>query len=86
MTPWLTPEEVKDLCHPLTQKAAQCAFLKSLGLTVKRKPDGSPLVMRSDLESTLGAVANPAAVSTARKGKWDPNRDALIARFQKKKG
>lgn len=84
MTPWLSPDEVNDICAPLTQKAAQCTYLKSLGLIVKRKPDGSPLVMKSNVESVLGAVANPAANTTAMQGKTGPNKNGLLLMFQKK--
>lgn len=84
MTLWLSPVEVNDLCAPLTQKAAQCGFLKSLGLIVKRKPDGSPLVMRSNVESVLGAVANPSAITPAMRGKAGPNKTGLLLSFQKK--
>lgn len=83
MTPWLSPDEVNDLCVPLTQKAAQCGFLLSLGLIVKRKPDGSPLVMRSNVESVLGGVANPATTH-AMQGKPGPNKTGLLLAFQKK--
>jgi hypothetical protein len=85
MTPWLSPDDVNDLCEPLTQKAAQCAFLKTLGLTVKRKPDGSPLVMRSNLELVLGAIANPATANPEAQGKSGPNKTGLLL-FLNKKG
>lgn len=84
MTPWLSPAEVNDLCAPLTQKAAQCGFLMSLGLIVKRKPDGSPLVMRSNVESVLGGIANPATLTPSMQGKPGPNKTGLLLSFQKK--
>lgn len=84
MTPWLSPVEVNDLCAPLTQKAAQCGFLRSLGLIVKRKPDGAPLVMRSNVESVLGGVINPSAINPAIQGKTGPNKTGLLLSFQKK--
>lgn len=84
MTPWLSPGEVNDLCAPLTQKAAQCSFLLSLGLIVKRKPDGSPLVMRSNVEAVLGGIVNPAAPNPATRGKTGLNKSGLLLMFQKK--
>lgn len=84
MTPWLSPDEVKDICAPLTQKAAQCGFLKRLGLNVKRKPDGSPLVMRSNAEIVLGGITNPATITPTMQGKTGPNKTALLLSFQKK--
>lgn len=44
----LTDAEIEDICRPLVQHAAQVRYLRSLGLRVDRRPDGSPLVRRSD--------------------------------------
>jgi hypothetical protein len=75
MKPWLEQEEVDDLCHPLTQAAAQIRFLKSLGLTVRRKPSGDALVMRADVVAlSVPTPASPSARPT-------PNRAGLIAAF-----
>lgn len=41
----LTDEQVNDICRGLKQNAAKIRFLQSLGFTVKRRPDGSPLVL-----------------------------------------
>lgn len=46
----LTDEEVADICRPLRQHAARIRYLQGLGLPVERRPDGSPLVRRSDWE------------------------------------
>jgi hypothetical protein len=46
----LTDAEIADICRPLTQHAAQVRYLRALGLTVQRRPDGSPIVRRSDWE------------------------------------
>jgi len=35
MAPWLTTDEINDACSPLTQKAAQRRYLRSLGLKVE---------------------------------------------------
>lgn len=56
MTPWLSPDEIDDLCAPLKQHAAQMRFIRSLGITVREKPNGAPLVMRTHLEESM----NPA--------------------------
>lgn len=74
--PWLTQEEIDDLCMPKKQAAAQIRFLKSQGLTVRTKPNGAPLVMRTHFED----VMNPAAKSNPD-GKREPNRIGLIASF-----
>lgn len=76
-TPWLLEWEIKDLCQGLTQPAAQIRYLqRELALTVRRKPDGSPLVMRADIEA-LGKTAQKP------EGKRTPNRAALVETFRK---
>lgn len=84
MKPWLETDEIDSLCHPLIQKAAQRAYLESLGLHVKKKPDGSPLVLRSNVERVLGGMPVPAEIQGAQQGKVLPNREALVLRFHKK--
>jgi hypothetical protein len=50
----LTDDEIAHICKPLTQGAAQCRYLRGLGLTVRRRPDGSPLVNRAHYDATMG--------------------------------
>jgi len=78
--PWLTKDEIDDLCQPLTQAAAQIRFLQSLGLTVKTKPNGAPLVIRSHFEQ----VMNPAGKMKPT-GRTGPNREAYLALTTKKR-
>lgn len=77
MTPWLTDDEIADLCAGLKQAAAQTRFLRQLGLMVRAKPNGRPLVMRADLDAMNAPAANKP---TPQRG---PNRAALVAHFQK---
>jgi len=51
--PWFSDAEVDDLCTGLKVNAAKVRHLESLGLTVKQKPNGRPLVMRSHAENIL---------------------------------
>ena len=53
--PYLTDAEVKGMCEPIVQPAAQCRHLRALGLMVATKPNGRPLVLRTELERVLGA-------------------------------
>lgn len=46
----LSDAELADICRPLTQHAARIRYLRTLGLRVERRPDGSPLVRRADWE------------------------------------
>ena len=55
MSLYLSPQEVDDLCTPLTQRAAQKRFIeKVLGIPVAgRRPDGVPIVGRAVAEERL---------------------------------
>ena len=57
----LSDPELADICRPLTQHAARIRYLRTLGLRVERRPDGSPLVRRADWERAQQAQnATPA--------------------------
>ena len=75
--PWLSDDEIADLCAGLKQAAAQIRFIRQLGLQVRTKPNGRPLVMRADVEALQTPAANKP---TPQRG---PNRAALIAHFGK---
>lgn len=55
-TPWLDDDEVAELCKPLVRPAARVKFLRGAGLHVTLKPNGHPVVMRSELERVFGAA------------------------------
>lgn len=57
--PDLTQAEIDEICDPLTQGAAQIRYLRSLGVTVDRRPNGRPLVNRQHYNLVRGA-ATPA--------------------------
>lgn len=78
--PWLTEDEIADLCQPLTQAAAQIRFLRSLGLTVKTKPNGAPLLIRSHFEQVMNPQGKPKP--PVRQG---PNWEGLMALNAKKR-
>ena len=64
-TPFLSAEEVDDLCAPLKQRHAQMRHLCVL-LGVKelpRRPDGLPLVGRRMVEERLNGKAEYVAPS-----------------------
>ena len=46
----LSDEEIEAICRTRKQGAAQIRYLRALGLRVERRPDGSPLVWRADIE------------------------------------
>lgn len=57
----LTDAEVDALCDGLQQNAAKVRHLQELGLTVSRKPNGRPLVMRAHAEQVLAGLPLAAA-------------------------
>ena len=49
--------EIADICRPRTQGAAQIRFLRSIGIKVERRADGTPLVWRADVERARASGA-----------------------------
>lgn len=77
MTPWLDDVEIAALCRPLVRSAARVRYLRDkLHLHVTTKPNGEPVVMRSELERVLGA-ARVDAGGQAHDGGTEPNVTAL---------
>lgn len=56
----LTDDEIDDICRPRTQGSAQIKYLRSLGLRVERRIDGTPLVNRAHYNAVM-TEARPAA-------------------------
>jgi len=59
MTPDLMDHEINQTCQGLVQNCAKVRFLESLGLTVRKKPDGSPLVNRAHYNRIMGDGTAP---------------------------
>lgn len=51
----LTAEEIEDITG-LKRASAQIRHLRSLGLTVKQRADGSPLVSRANYHVVMGGT------------------------------
>lgn len=51
--PYLTDDEIAEICAPLKMPSAQRRHLERLGLIVKAKPNGKPLVAR-ETQQTCG--------------------------------
>lgn len=63
--PFLSQAEIDQICEPLTQPGAQRRYLaKTLKLQVHEKPNGRPLVARSEFERVLGAERFGTAPNT----------------------
>lgn len=53
MPPFLTDAEINAICDGLTQPAAMARYLARLGLTVHTKPNGRPLISRTQFETVM---------------------------------
>lgn len=76
---YLTDTEVADICAPLKAAYAQCRYLERLGLVVKKKPNGRPLVARGEFERVM-IGRQPEQAQNAAAGQ--PNRVALLQLLQ----
>jgi hypothetical protein len=52
--PDLSDSQIDSICAGYKQNAAKVRFLKSLGLVVRLKPNGRPLVNRAHYDAKLG--------------------------------
>lgn len=78
--PYLTDAEILAMCEPLKQPAALCRFLSGMGLLVKQKPNGRPLVLRTELDRVMGAsrfTTSTTASSHTASSHTAPNVRAL---------
>lgn len=78
MTPYLSDDELLDVCRPLTQPAAMIRYLKDQGFHVKRRPNGWPLVSRANFD----AVMMGCAARVDKEAGATPNVQALLDRFR----
>jgi hypothetical protein len=71
---FLTDTEVAEICAPLVMPAAQLRFLQRLGMVVKAKPNGRPLLARGEFERVMIGRQPDASTKSAN----EPNRAALL--------
>ena len=81
MTAWLTDPEIAAICEPLVQPHAQAKALRLMGFVVKIKPNGHPLVARSNFEAVMGARHIQSEPQPAVEV---PNEGALVLMFGRK--
>lgn len=79
MLPFLSDDEIAQICDPLIAPAAQRRYLARLGLVVQRKPNGRPLVARAEFDRVLVGRAPEAAVQNPA---GRPNEAALLQLIQ----
>lgn len=65
----LSDAEIDNICCPLRQNAAKVRHLERMGLRVRKKPDGRPLVNRSHYDALMGD-ARQERVSEANGPVW----------------
>lgn len=66
----LTDSEIDQICSGYVQNAAKIRFLRTLGLTVHRKPNGKPLVNSNHYNSVMSTTNNQS--NTNQKSDHDP--------------
>lgn len=67
MSVHLSDTEIADITKPLTQGAARIRYLRRLGIKVEPKPNGQPLVWRSDFEAARRRAGEAANDTPARR-------------------
>lgn len=72
-SPDLTDTEIDEICDGYVQNAAKVRFLRSLGVTVARKPSGRPLVNRAHYEAVRGVVSSPDRIRPSEHAGPGPN-------------
>lgn len=75
MSAFLTDAEVDDMTQGLCQNGARVRFLEGLGLVVRRKPNGRPLVLRSQAEAVLAGAAGLDAQEGPQAARQAPQPD-----------
>lgn len=85
LPPYLTDAEIDDMCAPLKVGAAKRKRLEKMGMLVKTKPNGRPLVARSEFERVLGAARMAPGQSDALAGLVGPNAAALREHISRRK-
>lgn len=81
--PFLSQTEIDEICEPLKQPGAQRKYLaKVLKLQVHEKPNGRPLVARSEFERVLGAERFGTAPHNPQNS---PNVLGMMAHLEQRK-
>lgn len=70
MTTDLTDAEIDSICDGYVQNAAKVRFLRAMGLTVRIKPNGRPLVNRSHYDAVHGAAQGQQGASFTNGPVW----------------
>lgn len=84
LPPYLTDAEIDEICAPLKIGAAKRKRLERMGMLVKQKPNGRPLVARAEFVRVMtgGQVEASAPANSEING---PNVLGLNDYFKKRK-
>lgn len=66
----LPDDEIDRICAGYKQNAAKVRYLRGLGLTVERKPNGRPLVNRAHYDAIRGCAAVASQGRNDAQPKW----------------
>lgn len=66
----LLDSEIDDICQGLVQNFAKVRFLERLGLTVRRKPNGRPLICRSHYHAVMVVGTSRVSRNSDSQPKW----------------
>lgn len=80
--PYLTDAEILEIVEPLTQRAAICRWFTLKGFTIKVRPNGMPLISRSQFEAAMAGGQTSAKSGLNDDGTQStPNVVAFMQRF-----
>lgn len=68
--PDLSNNEIDRICEGLVQDAAKVRYLEGLGLRVRRKPNGRPLVNRKHYDAVCGQAAAERGAGNPSEPNW----------------
>jgi hypothetical protein len=67
---FLTAIELAELTHK-RRRDAQVRALRHMGIEHKIRPDGTPLVLKSHIDKSLGGITETNAAVKAYEPNWD---------------
>lgn len=66
----LLDSEIDQICQGLVQNFAKVRFLERLGLTVRRKPNGKPLVNRTHYHAVMVSGTSQVSSNSDSQPTW----------------
>jgi hypothetical protein len=66
----LTDAEIDSICDGYVQSAAKVRYLRAMGLVVRKKPNGRPLVNRAHYDAVMGCAAAIAGAKSDNQPVW----------------